>query len=123
MKSIMNADHAETRPLAYGYLRLHTQDEDDDLGKLEAGMRERADRDGYRFVTTFHEYDGGFGGFRELINSLKRAGARRVIVPSFEHISSHPLMRCHLLGRFEQSAAEVFTVDGELLTDEPWDDE
>jgi hypothetical protein len=108
----MNVDQVEDRPLAFGYLRLHTREVDEDLGKLEAVMRERAERDGYRFVTTFHEYPNGtMAGFWELMQTLEKTGARHVITPTFSHISTHSIMRNHMLDRLDERDAEVLILD------------
>lgn len=110
----MNAEMPEGRPLAFGYMSLLTQEVDEDLGELEAVMRERAEQDGYRFVTIFHEYpNGSFAGFSELVQALEKTGARHVIAPTLEHISSHSLILNHLLDRLIEKDAELHTLNGE----------
>jgi hypothetical protein len=96
-------------------MRLHTQEGDDeDLGHVEAGMRERAERAGYRFVTTFHEYPNGtMAGFYELERALETTGARFVIAPTLRHISDHSLILNHLLDRLDEKDAEVHTLNGD----------
>jgi hypothetical protein len=113
-KWIMNAEKSGSRPLAFGYMSLHTQEVDEGLGELEAVMRERAEQDGYRFVTTFHEYpNGSFAGFYELMRALEKTGARHVIAPTLEHISSHSVILNHLLERLTEKDTEVHTLNGD----------
>jgi len=77
-------------------------------------MRRFTKVEGFCYASTFYEdVSGSRAAFEELTNELKRAEARHVVVPSLEHLSSHPLLRNHMIERLELDAdAHVLTPDG-----------
>jgi hypothetical protein len=100
------------KPLVYGYLRICDGESDQDLQRLEQRISDFAKAEGYCFATTFYETDGGCHvAFDELIEELKRTEARDVVVPSMDHISAHPALRCLMLVRLATEAnAHVYAL-------------
>ncbi len=98
----------------YGYMRAPDDVPDDELDRVVSEMRRFAVAEGYCYATTFFEYqDGSRAAFDELITELKRAEARHVVVPSFEHLSGHRLLCGQMIERLESDAnALVLTPDG-----------
>ncbi|MGH3613433.1 MAG: recombinase family protein [Pseudonocardia sp.] len=99
------------KPLMYGYMRAPDEVPDDDLDRAVHEMQHFAETEGFCYATTFFEYQhGSRAAFDELIEELKRAEARHVVVPSLEHLSSHRLLRGHMVDRLETDAhAHVLT--------------
>ncbi len=102
------------KPLIYGYMRAPDDVPDDELDRVVSEMRRFAVAEGYCYATTFFEYQNGSrAAFDELITELQRAEARHVVVPSSGHLSSHRILRGHLLKRLaDDASARVFTPDG-----------
>lgn len=100
------------RPLVYGYLRVRSGARDAAVRRTERLLAHVAEREGYCYVTTFHEYDDGSrSSFYALLTALRQAEARYVIMPSLDHLSGHRLLRGHLLAMLEQEAgARVLTL-------------
>lgn len=101
-------------PLIYGYMRVANDDTDNAVDALEKQIQNLAETEGFCYATTFFEYqDGSRAVFDELIQELKRAEARHVVVPSLEHLSSRRILRVGLVERLELDAnAFVLTLDG-----------
>jgi Resolvase, N terminal domain len=98
------------KPLIYGYLRVEGDTPDDDVDQVEQQMMRAAEVEGFCYATTFYEYlSGSHAAFLELIETLKRADARHVIVPSLSHLSTHPMLQDHLLERLSL-AADAYVV-------------
>lgn len=98
-----------TSTKVYGYMRV--EDESDEaLFDLEAGLHRYADVHGYQLVEIFAEFVPGCQRmFAALVDELKRTGARRVVVPSMEHLARHPFLRTHMVICLELEAdAQVF---------------
>lgn len=105
------------KPLAYGYLRVQSDTDDHTLDSLEQELESYAEAHGYEFATTFQELASGqFTAWNELLVELQRTHAHHIIIPSFDHLTRHPLLRQTLLDRAEYDAkAEVHE-----LGDDPW---
>lgn len=101
------------KPLAYGYLRVTEDLEDDELRQLELGLQKLTDAEGFCLFAIFYECQPGYyGTFSELVEELKRTQARHVVVPSLDHLSRHPILRDQMLNRLEREAdAQVWTVE------------
>jgi DNA invertase Pin-like site-specific DNA recombinase len=109
----------ETKPLAYGYLRVQSDTDDQTLDSLEKGLKNYAEAHGYELATIFQELASGrFNAWDELLAELKRADAHDIIVPSLDHLTRHPLLRRTLLDRAEYDAkADVHELgDGQWIT-------
>jgi DNA invertase Pin-like site-specific DNA recombinase len=99
-------------PLAYGYMRVTEDFEDDQIWQMELGLHKLAEAEGFRFVSTFHDDQPGYhGAFNELIEELTRAQARHIVVPSLDHLSAHPLLREIMLMRLGRVGARVWLVE------------
>lgn len=100
------------KPLIYGYPRITDDLDDRQVCRMERGLRKLAKTEGFRFATTFHEYQTGYlGAFDELTRELQRADAHHVVVPSPGHLSGHPLLRETMLTRLARDAdARVWVV-------------
>lgn len=99
-------------PLIYGYLRVADNLDDPEIRRMERGLHELAETEGFSFATTFHEYQPGYhGAFDELTRELQRADAHHVVVPSLGHLSQHPLLRTTMLTRLTRDAdAQLWVV-------------
>ncbi|GLZ30653.1 hypothetical protein Lesp02_28420 [Lentzea sp. NBRC 105346] len=102
------------KPLMYGYMRAPDDVPDDELDRTVDEMQRFAETEGYCYAATFFEYqDGSRAAFDELIQELKRAESRHVVVPSLEHLSSHRLLLYSMVERLEIDAnAHVLTPSG-----------
>jgi hypothetical protein len=101
-------------PLIYGYMRVQRSHTDEELLALELDLRHFAASEGYRYVTTFQEFEPGCTrAFGALVAELTRVGGHHVVVPTMNHLALHPLLQIHLLAKLELDAdAEVFEVAG-----------
>jgi len=101
------------KPLIYGYLRIPHDTQDTDICRMERELRSFAETEGFCFATTFYEYTpNSQAAFIELIQELRRAEARNIVVPSLEHLSTHPLVRELMLTHLQQGVqAQIWTVE------------
>jgi hypothetical protein len=99
-------------PLAYGYLRLTDERDDEEIRQLEGGLRKLAEAGGLWLTEMYCEYQVGYYGiFYELLEELSEVRAGHVLVPSPNHVSPHPLLREQLLGRLEQANTHLWVVE------------
>ncbi|MGH3695740.1 MAG: recombinase family protein [Pseudonocardiaceae bacterium] len=99
------------KPLAYGYLRITQECDDEEIRQLERGLQKLAESEGFCLTETRYEYQTGYyGTFYRLTAELKRAQIHHVIVPSLDHLCAHPLLRAQLLMRLREANARVWTV-------------
>lgn len=102
----MFASQAGVQPLIYGYMRVASDAPDDEFDRIEQQMRRFAEVEGFCYAMTFYEHQNGSqAAFNELAEELKRAEAHHVVVPSMNHISTHPILLCHMIQRLELDAA------------------
>lgn len=93
------------KPLIYGYMRVHSEAEDEDIRHMELELKGFAAAKGFCFATIFYEYVSGCQtAFDELIAELKRGEAHDVIVPSLCHLANHAILRDTMLTRLETRA-------------------
>ncbi|MEU8860928.1 hypothetical protein [Streptomyces umbrinus] len=99
----------DTRPVAYGYLHVAPDADDNASWKLEAELKRYADDQGFELAGLFYEDVGGcFAAWEALTQELRQANAHHVIVPSLVHLTQHELVLEYLLDRLEQGwRAEV----------------
>jgi DNA invertase Pin-like site-specific DNA recombinase len=103
------------KPLIYGYMRVASDTTDDDVDRIEAQMKRFAEVEGFCYATTFYEYQSGSqAALSELTEELKRAEARHVVVPSFAHLSAHPILCSHMVERLEIDADAQVLAMGDL---------
>ncbi|MFD8611978.1 hypothetical protein [Streptomyces sp. NPDC059631] len=99
------------QPLMYGYMRAPDDVPDGELTEAVEGMKRFAEAEGFCYATTFFECVSGMqSAFTELIQELKRAEARHVVVPTLDHLSGHRILRDNMVERLELDAnAHVLT--------------
>lgn len=99
-------------PLAYGYLRLTDERDDEEIRQLELGLRKLAEAEGLWLTEMYCEYQPGYyGRFYELLEAMSKVRAGHVLVPALDHVSPHPLLREQLLGRLEQANTHLWVVE------------
>lgn len=82
------------KPLVYGYLRVLPDEPDDVVRRIEQALQDYADVEGYYIAALFHDFGSTDDrAFYELVEELRRAEARHVVVPSLDHFSRHPILR------------------------------
>src|SRR5262249_39788190 len=104
------------RFLAYGYLRLTDERDDEEIRQLELGLRKLAEAEGLWLTEMCYEYQPGYyGTFYELLEDLRqvRAGSvpariSHVLVPSPDHLSPHPLLREQFFRQLENAGVRVW---------------
>lgn len=100
------------KPLAYGYLRVTKDLDDEEIRQLESGLQKLAEAEGFCLIETRYEYQlGDYGTFYRLTDELKRVQVHHVLVPSLDHLSPHPLLREQLLMRLEEVGTRVWMVE------------
>ena len=102
-----------TRPLLFGYARLHLSDTTAGLPEVRGLMRAYAEIEGYEFVELFVEHDqGGTSAFAGLVDLLKRHPGSTVAVPSLAHFAKLVGLQeamCRLID--EETGARVVVLD------------
>ncbi|NUL28425.1 recombinase family protein [Streptomyces lunaelactis] len=102
------------KPLMYGYIRVASDAPDDEVDGIERQMRCFAEAEGFSYATTFYEYQNGSqAAFNELIQELRRAEARHVVMPSLEHLSSHRILCASMVERLETDADALVLTPGD----------
>ena len=97
---------------AYGYLRITDELDDEEIRQLECGLQKLAETKGFCLIEICSEYQRGYyGAFYRLVDELKRKQVHHVVVPSFEHLSAHPLLRAQLHMRLEKADAQIWTIE------------
>ncbi|KUO18816.1 hypothetical protein [Streptomyces dysideae] len=97
---------------AYGYLRL-IDVPDDEVEVLEKQLREYAHAHNLRLLDIHHDRGRGLS-VGQVVAMLQRGGIQHLVVPSLEHVSSHPIVRmvfCEAV--YLDAGAEVHEVLGE----------
>ncbi|MYU10655.1 hypothetical protein GTZ78_08095 [Streptomyces sp. SID8361] len=80
------------KPIAWGYVRLRDDTDDQELILIEDGIFKFAEAHGLRLTHTYYEEGPGISPSR-LVRRLIREDVRHVIVPSLVQITEHPLMQ------------------------------
>lgn len=93
-------------PIAYGYMRVRREADDQELQLIEDEMRRFAVAQGLRLVYIHYESGPGISPGR-LARRLIRDDVRHVIVPTLAQITEHPLL--------QTIVAEAITLDGGAL--------
>jgi hypothetical protein len=119
LASHSGTEHPAVKPLVYGYVRVTEDLADDELQELAHGLEKLADAEGFCIIETRYEYQPGYyGTFYELTDELKRslvgdmqARICHVVVPSLDHLSSHPLLREQMILRLDEAGVRVWAVE------------
>lgn len=100
-------------PVAYAYMRVPCNVDDDKVIKMGAQLQYAAVRLGFHLEKTFSELVcGKFDEFENLLAELKSAGSRCVIVPTLRHFAKSPLHQNLMLDRlFFDAGAEVWELE------------
>lgn len=93
-------------PIAYGYMRVDRNADDQELDLINDRMRKCAEAYGLRLVDTYYEWGPGIEPHL-LVRRLIRDDVRHVIVPSLVQITNHRLMQLIV--------SELITLDGGAL--------
>lgn len=100
------------KPVAYGYLRVADDHEDGQIRQLEGGLYKLAKREGFRLASILYEYEPGcHGAFIELVEDLKRGQAHHVVIPSRDHLSTHPLLQVNRIMHLVTLGARVWIAE------------
>jgi hypothetical protein len=100
------------KPLIYGYLRVTEDLEDDELQHLERGIEKLAEAEGFCIPETRYEHQPGYyTTFYQLTAELKQAQESHLIVPSLDHLSTHPLLREQMLMRLGEADVRMWVVE------------
>jgi len=100
------------KPLAYGYMRVTDELDDKEIRQLELGLEKLAEAEGLRLTEICYEYQMGYyGGFYRLTTELKWGPVLHVVVPSLDHISTHPLLRYQLLMRLSETNVMLWVME------------
>lgn len=99
--------------LAYGYMRVLCETDDEIVRGMEKSLRGFAEFAGMTLASIFYDYQSGsYSGFEEMVQELERTDTHHVVVPSTGHISASPIICNHLLARLALEAeAEVHELD------------
>jgi len=105
-------EEAAVKPLIYGYLRVTDELDDAEILQMECGLEKLAEAEGFRLIETRYEHQPGYyGTFYRLAAELKRVPVRHVVVPSLDHLSSHPLLRDQLITRLDEANVRLWVVE------------
>jgi DNA invertase Pin-like site-specific DNA recombinase len=104
----------DTRPLAYGYVRLNEVDREA-ATRWRAAIGDRCVRDGRRLVTTFCDFDCDGSilarpALTELLVALRAAPQAAVVVPDLTHLSAAQSIRGALLLLLHRTEHQLVTL-------------
>jgi DNA invertase Pin-like site-specific DNA recombinase len=104
----------DTRPLAYGYVRLDEPDHQA-VSQFRRSIAERRARDGLRLANTFCDLgsDGSTvarPALADLLEALKAAPNATVVAPDLTHLSPYESIRSVLLLLLHRTEHQVLTV-------------
>ena len=101
----------DVKSLMYGYVRV-TELADDEVQQLECGLRKLADAEGCCLAEIRYEYQAGcYRTFYGLLEELKQASVRQLVVPSLDHLASHPLLLEQLITRLDEVHVRLWVVE------------
>ena len=78
-----------TRPVAYGYMRVTRDMEDEEAWLIENRIREYAQDQGLELRETHYEYDDRLTNVAALLSFTWYHKAEHIIVPSLAQITNH----------------------------------
>ncbi|NJQ03199.1 recombinase family protein [Streptomyces zingiberis] len=100
-------------PLIFGYMRVPDGMSDEEAKKKRDDLNSYAARNGYQLAAVFHEYVmGAQAAFTELIEAVKHAEAKHVVVTSYRELAlGKPLQDAMLAHLSWVTGAEVISLD------------
>lgn len=97
----------------YGYLRV-TDLADDEVQQLECGLEKLAEAEGFCLAEVRYEHQVGcYGTFYPLLAEMTGAAVRHLVVPSLDHVASHPFLREQLVMRLDEADVRLWVVEVE----------
>ncbi|EGX58720.1 hypothetical protein SZN_16420 [Streptomyces zinciresistens K42] len=106
------------RPLMYGYMRLAASDDPDENAAIEVELGRYARREGYELKRLFIEQLGvsDESVFLALVDALKNADVKHVIVPSLWHFARLPGLQAAMKDHIEgELGARLWIVQGAVV--------
>ncbi|WP_239396683.1 recombinase family protein [Frankia sp. CiP3] len=103
------------RPTIYGYMRVATADDGDEVERIRRELTEYAEREGFTLDQVFTEQiQCSESAFYTLLDTLKRSDVRNVIVPSLWHFARLPGLQEAMKTHIEQeTGATIWVVQGQ----------
>ncbi|MFC9648072.1 MULTISPECIES: recombinase family protein [unclassified Streptomyces] len=100
-------------PLIFGYMRVPDDLSDEEAKRKQDDMHTYAEANGFLLATVFHEYvSSGQSAFTELVDAVRHAEARHVIVPSYRELAlNRSLQDAMVMHLTCATGAEVVSLD------------
>ncbi|MGC5344129.1 recombinase family protein [Streptomyces sp. DT24] len=75
-------------PLIFGYMRVNDDMSDEEAARKQDAMSAYAEANGFQLAVVFHEYvSGAQTVFTEMVDVVRQARARHVIVTSYRELA------------------------------------
>ncbi|MBD2828155.1 recombinase family protein [Streptomyces globisporus] len=100
-------------PLIFGYMRVLDDMTDEEAKKKQDELNAYAENNGYQLAAVFHEYvSGAQSAFGELVEAVKRAEAKHVVVTSYRELALNKSLQDAMLTHLSYATgAEVVSLD------------
>ncbi|MFI5616878.1 recombinase family protein [Streptomyces sp. NPDC051567] len=100
-------------PLIFGYMRVPDDMSDEEAKQKQDGLNAYAESNGFHLAAVFHEYvPGAQSAFAELVEVVKRAEAKHVVVPSYRELALNKSLQDAMLAHLsDATGAEVVSLD------------
>ncbi|GAA2441153.1 hypothetical protein GCM10010433_47700 [Streptomyces pulveraceus] len=100
-------------PLIFGHMRVPDDMTDEEAKRKQDDLNAYAEGNGFHLATVFHEYvPGAQSAFTELVEAVRHAGAKHVIVASYRELAlSRSLQDAMLTHLSCVTGAEVVSLD------------
>lgn len=100
-------------PLIFGYMRVPDGMSDEEAKQKQDDLNTYAENNGFLLATVFHEYvSGGQSAFTELVEAVRRAGAKHVVVLSYRELALNRSLQDAMLTHLScVTGAEVVSLD------------
>ncbi|MEV0277217.1 recombinase family protein [Streptomyces sp. NPDC050610] len=100
------------KQLMFGYMRVPSDMSDEEVNRRQADMTAYAEVEGFTLATVFHELlDGRIDAFGEMIDAIRHAEARHVIVPSYRDLALTRALQNAMILNIEHVSAQVVSLD------------
>jgi hypothetical protein len=91
----------------YGYMRVVIDEPDEKTRHTEQSLRGFADTAGLYLAGLFEELEPrSMARFYDLVTELRRTGATDVVIPAWEHLSTHRLIRECMIATLQLAGAQ-----------------